>query len=372
MKLTLKVKLCTTAEQHASLLRTMEQFNLACDYIAGVAFELKAANKVKLHPIVYYVARERFGLSAQMAVRAISKAVEAYKLDKTIQPHFRPHGAMVYDQRILSWKAADRISILTLDGRTIVPVVLYDYFTAKLDNRIRGQADLVLINDVFYLCAVVEVPDAEPITPKGVLGVDLGIVNIAVDSDGETHSGANVERVRGKTAKLRKNLQACGTRPAKRHLKRLSGYENRFRTDTNHCISKKLVAKAKDTEREIALEDLEGILNRTTVRKPQRSRQRSWAFYQLRQFIAYKAQIAGVQVVLVDPRNTSRMCPECGNIDKANRPTRDEFKCNRCGCAGPADYIAASNIAARALVNAPIVSDAFLNHVVPPVTSSLL
>lgn len=375
MNLTLKVKLCTTPEQHASLLRTMEQFNLACDLVAAKCFELHSANKINMHHLVYRELREKFGLSAQMAVRAISKACEAYKLDKTVQPHFKPHGAMVYDQRILSWKALDRVSILTLDGRILVNAAIYDYFKAKLDNRIRGQADLVLLNNIFYLCAVVDVPDAEPIKVKGVLGIDLGIVNLAVDSDGVTHSGAQVEKVRGKTAKLRTALQSCGTKSAKRHFKRLKGYEQRFRRDTNHCISKKIVAKAKDTASAIALEDLSGIRKRTTVvRRAQRSRQSSWAFDQLRQFIAYKAQLSGVPVLLVDAKNTSRTCPQCGHVDKANRPTRDEFKCARCGNAGPADRIAACNIAARALVNAPIVSDGiFSGHFVqPPVQAHTL
>jgi IS605 OrfB family transposase len=367
MNLTLKVKLATTPEQHAALLRTMEHFNAACDHIAAVAFENKCASKLRLQPIVYRDVREKFGLSAQMAIRAISKTCEAYKLDKTRQPHFKPHGAMVYDQRILGWKGLDKVSILTLDGRTLVPIVMYDYFKAKLDNRIRGQADLILLDNIFYLCAVVEVPDAEPVRVKGVLGIDLGIVNLAVDSDGETHSGAQVERVRGKTAKLRTALQSCGSPSAKRHLMRLGQYEQRFRRDTNHCISKKIVAKARDTACAVALEDLSGIRKRTTVRRAQRSRQSSWAFDQLRQFIAYKAQLNGVPVVLVDPKNTSRTCPQCGHIDKANRPTRDEFKCARCGNAGPADRIAACNIAARALVNAPIVSDCvFSEHVAQP------
>lgn len=54
-------------------------------------------------------------------------------------------------------------------------------------DRVRGQADLVLINNTFYLYVTIEVPEGNPITPKGVLGVDLGIVNIAVDSDNVVH-----------------------------------------------------------------------------------------------------------------------------------------------------------------------------------------
>ena len=121
MILSVSVKLVATEEQRASLLQTMEQFNAACDYIAGVAFVNKTANKVALQKLVYYKVRERFGLSSQMAIRAIAKVVEAYKRDKRIQPSFHLHGAMVYDQRIFSRKGADSVSLLTLGGRIIVP-----------------------------------------------------------------------------------------------------------------------------------------------------------------------------------------------------------------------------------------------------------
>ena len=156
--------------------------------------------------------------------------------------------------------------------------------------------------------------------------------------------------------RLRAKLQAKGTRSAKRKLKRLSGKERRFAKDTNHCISKKLVAKAKDTNRAIALEDLGGIRERITVRRAQRAALHSWAFFQLRSFVTYKAKRVGVPVFLVDPRNTSRTCPACGHVDKANRPSQSKFSCMVCGFAGLADHIAAINIGRRAVVNPPIVA----------------
>jgi len=355
MLLTIAVKLSPTREQHDSLLKTMEKFNDACNYITGIAFKQQLANKVRLHKIVYYDTRERFGLSAQMVVRAIGKVVEVYKRDKSIRPKFRPHGAMVYDERILSWKALDRVSILTLEGRVLVPAVIGDYQRQKL-RRVRGQADLIYRDKTFYLMMVVDVPEDTPIKPTGALGVDLGIVNIAVDSDGEFHSGEQVERNRVKNTRLRAALQKAGTKRAKKHLKKLSGREARFRKDTNHRISKRIVAKAKDTKQLIALEDLSGIRSRTTVKKAQRGRHHSWGFYQLRQFIEYKAAIAGIPVMYVDPKYTSQTCPRCGAVDKRNRATRDRFSCVQCGFAGFADHIAAINIAARAVVNQPIVS----------------
>ncbi|WP_433379871.1 zinc ribbon domain-containing protein [Streptosporangium sp. CA-115845] len=120
----------------------------------------------------------------------------------------------------------------------------------------------------------------------------------------------------------------------------------------NHVIAKKLVGKAKDTRSGIALEDLQGIRERVTVRKAQRADLHSWGFHQLRTFVTYKAALAGVPVRLVDPRNTSRTCPGCGHLDKRNRPTRDEFCCVLCGLAGPADYFAAINIGRRAVCHA--------------------
>ena len=340
------VKVNANKEQHEKLLHTMHRFNDACNDIAGVAYKKKCANKVKLQKIVYYDIRKRYGLSAQMTVRAISKVVESYKRDKKIKPTFKHDGAMVYDQRILSWKGIDRVSILTLDGRIKLPIMFGQYQAMRL-NRIRGQVDLIHRDKTFYLAVVVDVPEENMIKPVGVLGVDMGIVNIAVDSDGDTYSGKEMDRVLKKTESLKKDLQSCGTKSAKRHLRKTSGTEAKFRRNMNHCISKKLVTKAKDTQSLIALEELGGIRNGITVKKAQRRRQYSWGFYQLRQFIEYKAVIAGVPVVGIDPAYTSQECPICQHISRANRLNRDLFRCGLCGFSGHADHVAAMNIAAR-------------------------
>ena len=169
-----------------------------------------------------------------------------------------------------------------------------------------------------------------------------------------------IDKARIKLDDLRASMQSCGTDSAKKHLKKLSGHEARFRRDTNHCISKKLVMKAKGTSSLIVLEDLQGIRERTTVQtRAQRHRHSSWSFSQLRQFIDYKAVMSGVGVVCIDPAYTSQECPICHHISRSNRPTRDEFCCVCCGFSGPADTVAARNIAARVSVNMPIVARFF-------------
>ncbi|MGP8322409.1 MAG: RNA-guided endonuclease InsQ/TnpB family protein [Methanosarcinaceae archaeon] len=362
---TVMVKLDPTEEQHTVLVKTMSKFNEACNYIAEIAFEQKCANKINLQKIVYYDVRKQFDLSAQMTIRAIAKVVEAYKRNKSIKPYFRPDGAVVYDQRILSWRGLEAVSILTIRGREIIPIRIGEYQTARMD-RVRGQVDLIIRKNIFYLAVVVEVPEQTPFDPVGTLGVDLGIVNLATDSDGTVFSGEQIDNTRERYATLRGGLQSTGTKSAKRHLKKLSGKEQRFHRDVNHCISKEIVTTAKDTGRAIALEDLTGIRDQITVRKEQRSRHHSWGFYQLRQFIEYKAAVVGVPVEFIDPRYTSRTCPCCGCIDKKNRPNRNTFNCIDCGLIGSADYIAAINIANRAAVGQPIVPWIVeFNHLTP-------
>ena len=73
-----------------------------------------------------------------------------------------------------------------------------------------------------------------------------------------------------------------------------------YRRNENHRIANGIVRQAKGTERGIAMEDLSGIRERTTVRAKERARHSGWAFAQLQGFVVYKAKLAGVPVVLVD------------------------------------------------------------------------
>jgi putative transposase len=358
VKLVATVKLLVSPEDRERLLATMRRVNEACSWLAERAFEAKSADKIGLQRAHYRELRDRFGLSSQHAVRTISKVCEVYRRDKSKLCKFKPLGAVAYDQRIYTFKnGLDRVSLLALDGRIVVPCAIGAYHRGRLEG-VRGQADLVYRKGKLFLFVTVDVPDGSPIDPEGWLGVDLGIRNLAVDSDGEAHSGEHTLAVRSRLAKLRAGLQSAGTRSAKRHLRKLRRRERNFHTHTNHVLSKSIVRKAKDTGRGIAVEDLSGIRNRVTVRTAQRATLHSWSFFQLRAFLSYKATLSGVVLVAVDPRNTSRTCPECGNIDKANRRSQAEFVCTGTGCgfAANADHVGARNIASRAEVIRPLGS----------------
>jgi putative transposase len=223
----------------------------------------------------------------------------------------------------------------------------------------KGEADLCFVRGKWLLAATCDIPETESFQAEDWLGVDLGIVNIATDSDGKAHSGAAIEAVRSRMARRKAGLQRRGTKAAKRRLRVLSGRQARFQKHTNHEISKVLVSTAERTGRGIALEDLKGIRDRVTARRSQRARLHNWSFAQLRGFVAYKAQRCGVPVLAVDPRNTSTGCSCCGTIDKKNRPDQATFSCVGCGYRAPADFNAALNLrarAARATVTPPVCS----------------
>jgi putative transposase len=215
----------------------------------------------------------------------------------------------------------------------------------------KGQSDLVLRKDgKWFLLVTVDVPETAPIPATNFLGVDLGIANIATDSDGTKHSGKAVEDVRRKHNLQRKRLGKRNTKGAKKKLKRIAAKESRFRRHENHCISKTIVETARRTGRGIALEDLKGIRERVTARGGDaKNRLSGWAFGQLYAFLSYKAQLAGVPVVTVDPRNTSRTCAVCGHCEKANRKSQAEFRCKACGHESHADVNAARVIRALAV-----------------------
>src|SRR5437762_12470862 len=116
MKQTMLLKLAPTPEHHQALLETIHAFNAACDYVAEMALSEKTANKFALQKIVHGEVRTTYKLASQLAIRAISKASEAFKRDKSIKPHFRPEGAMTYDERVMSIKAFNTVFLLTLHG----------------------------------------------------------------------------------------------------------------------------------------------------------------------------------------------------------------------------------------------------------------
>ncbi len=359
MKLVANLKLKPTKEQEQMLKATLERCNEACNWLSGQAWEAKIFRQYDLHKLCYHELRAKFEITAQVAVRCIAKVADSYKVDQKTQRTFRKHSAQPYDDRILRFCADDVVSIWLVSGREKIAYACGDHQRELLKYR-KGEVDLMFVRGKWYLAAVCDFDDPKLLTPNGVLGVDFGIVSIATDSIGNQYSGAKVEANRQRYAKRRATLQRVGTRAAKSRLRKMSGKQQRFQKHENHCISKAIVSTAERSCLGIALEDLTHIRSQVKARKKQRNRLHNWGFGQLRDFVEYKAKRAGVPVTIVDPRNTSRTCAECGHIDKRNRKTQPEFLCVACGHSSNADDNAARNISGKgSFVNLPMFAHTF-------------
>lgn len=349
------IKIQTDRKTTDDLGATLRACNAAANYMSTLAWESREFSKFGIHRLVYAKVKEEFGLGAQATVRTIAKVADAYnsgdqKFRRTRKRQFSWGSAQPFDARNLSWNLEDTtLSIWTMNGRAkAVPFLCADWALELLKHDPIAESDLVFRKGSFYIHATIDVEDETMNeSPKGFLGVDMGIVNIATLSDGKNFSGKHLNQVRNRNLRLRRTLPKKGTRSAKRLLAKRSGREARFAKDTNHCISKKIVTEAQRTNYGISLEDLEGIRNRARLRKPQRIALNSWGFHQLGSFVQYKAVRAGVLVVYVNPAYTSQHCSGCGRVDKNNRPNQATFLRTSCGLSLLANRNATINIAKR-------------------------
>lgn len=379
MKRVVVVKLAPTPEQYVALKATLKLCNAGANMVARLAHTAADRRPFALQKQVY-ARLKACGLSAQPAIRVIKKVADAYAtrqanlangnygppgskrhtkvVGKPIM--FRQDAGQPFDDRCLSWQIdQSTVSIWTAAGRLRGVGFVCAPWQLKLLTARKGESDLVFRDGDFYLHATVDTDTPPALVPAddpaGWLGVDLGIVNLAVTSaDDPTDldarwSGGAVTARRKRNQTLRSALQKVGTKSAKRKLKTRRRKETRYVTDINHQLSKTIVAQAQRTGQGIAVEDLSGIRDRVRLARPQRHQLHSWAFAQLRDQITYKAQAAGLPVQVVNPRNTSRTCHRCGHCNRANRPSQALFRCRNCGWSGHADHNAAINIATLGL-----------------------
>lgn len=354
--LTYAVRVDASPDQAQALSDTCAAYLGRCNMVSKTAWEHKTISQKTLHHLVYRRLRDEYHVGAQMACSSMNRVIGNYRTIKemhgspwaTSQPKYRSSGYDLVWNRDYSIIKGGRLSINTLNGRIKAPVdwthVPEEYRHGKF-----GTARLLNRNGKWLLLipSTVELPD--PDRPQQVVGVDMGVRFLATtyDSDGRTvfYDGKEVKRKREHYKKLRASLQKKGTRSARRRLRKIGKRENRWMRDVNHQVSKALVNRqSKPTL--FALENLSGVRRATEkVRVQDRYVQVSWAFYQLRQMIEYKANKAGHSVVVVDPRYTSQTCPTCGLVRKANRRKKThEYYCSNCGYRSNDDRVAAMNI----------------------------
>jgi putative transposase len=348
MKRTISLKLILTQEQSKFLVETQQAFANACNTIVPVAIESRCWNRVALHHLCYYSVREDFpDLGSQMICNAIKKVCSSYKVLKIKRSEdvptiaFKHSGSVHYDKRTYSLKN-EELSLFTLNGRIKCGFKLGDFQKEYINQGDVKEAELIRKGKQWFFNIVLDIPDV-PIKKEGkIIAVDVGENNLATTSNGTIHGGGKLRHERDKFLNRRKKLQSNGSRSAKRCLKRISGRERRIVKETNHIVSKVIVKEALETgAKAIVIEDLTNIRKRIKGNKRMRSRLHRWAWYELQQFIDYKAQSKGITVVYANPSYTSQTCSKCDCLGSRHKHL---FKCSNCGSYQHSDRNSALNL----------------------------
>lgn len=367
---------------------TMFKYRDACNFISQYifehAFELKQS---KLNKALYHDLRDKFELKSQMAQSAIKTVIARYKTVKTqlFQHPFRydtgkkdgkGRGIWAQIYRDLTWlwqpiinfkrpqldlqrgrdwsylSTTNQLSLNTLNGRRKVDFVCkgFDQYLDQTKWKF-GSLKMLQLRGKWYihLSATTAIPEFEAEQAVHVVGIDRGLRFLAAcyDEKGKSilFSGQKILRKRRKYKKLRAELQAKGTKSAKRRLKKIGQRENRWMSDVNHRLTKTLIDHY-GSNTIYALEDLTDVRFATEKSpKDQRYEIVSWAFYQFEQFLTYKANLNSSAVVKVPAKYTSQRCPKCGRIHKDNRDHELHlYTCDKCGYKSNDDRLAAMNI----------------------------
>ena len=374
------------SEEAAVLFRELtEKYRDACNYVSGYifnhGFELRYQEVQKE---IYNSIRMEYNLKSQMTISTLKEVTAKYKtvreqlqskpfrykgedgkwqyiprtlewLEKPIHFH-RPQADLVRNRDYSFVNDGKELSINTLGKRVKVTFDVPEYYQEYFDGTWSfGTGKLVFMCGEWYFHIPMTRKQDDTFSRTSadhIVGIDRGIrfVMNTYDETGhcEFFPGSKIQQKRDKFKAVRAQLQSKGTKSAKRRLKNLSGRENRWMTDVNHQLSKTLVRQYGPNTLYV-IENLTGVSfseeNLSNRRKDQRGELRSWAFYQLEEFLTYKAAENGSHVLKVPAAYTSQRCPKCGRIRKENRDhKKHEYVCDSCGYRSNDDRIGAMNL----------------------------
>ena len=336
----------------------MREFTQSFNLVCAEGWRLREGNAYTLHKLTYRDSKALCpNLVSDLHVQARQKAAETVKSALTWSKKKRnvgcPQSTLCpprYNCNSFSvdWQQG-LANLATTAGRQKVAFTVPAYALHLVDNRVT-TADLKYHKGRFTLHVVLKLGDLEFVDNNAALGVDLGVCRPAVTSDNRFHGKKHWREVEKRRFRLRRKLQANGSKSAKRHLRNLAGRSARFRRDCEHVLSRSILhgITAGTT---VVVENLTNIRTRVKASRGEAKRRlHAWSFAQLKAFLEYKAEALGCKVVGIDPRHTSQRCNACGFIYRGNRRSQSEFCCRSCGHKQNADLNAAKNIRDKHLV----------------------
>lgn len=303
----------TTQEQESHWFRLLSETTAAYNDIAQMIVDNKCPLSLKpVHALVYQPMREKYPfLPAQAVIKTYKDVIGNMKVCKKrdVAP-VRTRLSMHLDARLYSNLTPIGVRLATerKNYRANVEFVTYPRF-AELASRYRMCDPSIFYRDgKFYLTVVFDVPKLQE-KDDTRLGVDLGMRRLFTTSDGVAFKGATYKAAKRKIRFQKRQLQAKGTKNAKRKLRQIRHRERNINKQMVHEVANRILKTDKSV---IVMEDLTGIKQKTTKTKDGFKRKRhnnaisQIPFYMLRMVLTYKAAHAGKRVTTVSPSYTSQ------------------------------------------------------------------
>ncbi|THE63857.1 transposase [Salinadaptatus halalkaliphilus] len=353
-------------DQQTLLDRTIAEWKQACNTASRIGRATGETQTAALQQLAYDDIREQTSLGSQHTILAVRQAAAALDgieaLDSTdaeyttSRPSFTSD-TITYDPRSMTLFDDDTVSLATVDERIRCELVLPDddgghqYRYLDAASWEVTESTLSKRDGEYYLHIGFRKPTPASETEteadtadRTVLGVDLGIVNIATTSTAYFASGRELRHRHREFERVRNSLYQRGTQSAYRTIRRMSGRESRYVRDVMHQVANDILEEATVHGcTHIVFEDLKHIRENA----PPGKQFHQWAHRQLVELVEYKARAIGIDVEFVSPANTSRRCPDCGYTSDRNRTSQSQFECKRCGTTANADYVGAKNVGMR-------------------------
>ena len=343
-----------------------EYFELVKWYLS-----FNSTSKTFLHRNTYEEAKKKFNLNTALIQTARDKAVEILKgfnkkkregKAKSEKPKLK-RISIRFDKRCYSFAKTTNVLTpywltLSLNRRTRVslPIVFGKRQQRFIEEALQGKWQFCTVEMVkrngewyahFVLKKVVELPDEH----ETIIAIDRGEHNLAVavaiskdnpnkPMKGQFWRGEEIKRIRGLYSHIRRKLLK---KKLLKKVKELGVRERRKVNQQLHIIANQIIEYAKQFPKPvIVMENLCGIRDNFKKSKKLNRRFHSLPFRKLQAIIEYKANLEGIPVVYVNPKNTSKKCHRCGHVAQVKGR---EFRCSKCGLVYNRDLNGAINIA---------------------------
>ena len=321
-------------------------------------FSEEPLTRGNLRKLLYQTLRQKFGLHAQLAVDAIG---DAWAGRKDPCARTRAKGASFNIPRSGGLGSTERgnpiIRLATGSGRMALPIAkdgAYERLRGHLDGGWTTTHFRVCLKDGRWRASFAIRREFGHQPTDGMLGLDIGSRTLAAvstlndDRPKQLYFGTDIATTQQHILRRRGRLQTkadLGSSRAKRSLRRLKGYEANYTKTRCYQVAHEVVNLAVAGACSIAIEDLKH-LNRSRLNRASNRKVKRMPYHEFRAALESVAAQAGIPVLVVPARNTSRQCSSCGHIAESNRrgPT---FRCGDCGHTCNADRNASVNIAHR-------------------------